>query len=107
MRYPVMIIYDKNNIEITATIENDSEEYLSCEKVTGIVLYIEQFRDEIETFAAMSILIAPDSETALLKNHGFPEETAGKFLKMTNLLRDEISGYVRKAESDYERIKAV
>ena len=95
MRLPVMTIYDENDIEVTASIENNSEEFLSKKTVTGIVLYVEQWSKEYNDFAAMSLLIKK-GELELLKNYLFTHEEEKYIVSHLGSITKEISDYVKE-----------
>lgn len=104
MRYPIMTINEKNKIIVTATIEDSSPEFLSKEVVSGIAVYIEQFSEELNDFAAMSILISTNGNVTLLKNVGFSEYFEKKMLKDIQFLKDEIIDYVKGYNASAESI---
>lgn len=98
MRYPIMTIHEEEDIVVTATVEKDSEEFLSHRKVTGIVLYVEQYRKEVDGLATMSILISDSGTVTLLRNRHFPEDFVRKFLEKIFSMSDKIREYVKAQE---------
>lgn len=101
MRYPIMTVYEKNKIIVTATIENDTPEFLSKKIVTGIAVYIEQFSKELGDFAAMSILITNDGKTKLLQNAGFGEAFEDKWINKIKALQEYIVDYTEEERLKY------
>lgn len=93
-----MTYYGNNDIEVTATVHNNSKEYFSDKTVTGIALYIEQNSDELEDFMTMTLLLSPEGEVTLLKNNHFPQETVERFIHKAVILKDEIRDYIREVE---------
>ena len=102
MRYPIMTIYGrhgKGDIEITATKENNTPEYLSGALVTGIALYIEQWNDN--DLPAMSILICQDGEIKLLRNQGFSSDFVDNMMSHIERMKEDISDYLEEKEEEY------
>ena len=108
MRIPVMTINGTRPIEITATVENGTKEYLSGNVVTGVALYVEQPDSSGQGFLAMSLLI-PDcrerktegaaskrrsQDITILRNYGFAESDARKIVSKLSGLQEEILDYV-------------
>lgn len=89
-------VHGENDIEVTATVAKDSEEFLSHKKVTGIVLYAKQSR--ADGLAVMSILLSDSGTVSLLKNDSFPEKFASDFLKKIFSMGDKIREYVEEKE---------
>ena len=100
MRYPIMTINGtgKEGItEITATVNDNTPEYLSKKPVTGIALYIERWDDD--SLPAMSILISPDKQVELLCNKGFSKGFVDKMISRIEELKDDICDYIEERES--------
>ncbi len=65
MRYSIMTIHGEDDIEVTATMEKDSEKFLSHKIMSRIVLHVEQYRTD--GLAAMSVLLSDSGTVSLLK----------------------------------------
>ena len=89
-----MTIKSAEPIEVTATVEKSTKEYLSGKTVTGIALYIEQPERNGQGFRAMALLIPEQGEMALLKNDGFEEDTVQWIIGNLSRLQEEIVDYV-------------
>lgn len=99
MRIPVITINKPYPLEVTATVENNTKEYLSGKTVTGIALYIEQPACDGQGFLAMSLLIPDCGEIKLLKNDGFEENVMCDVIKKISGLREEIIEYINERKT--------
>ncbi len=100
MRIPVITINGSEPIDVTATVENGTKEYLSGKTVTGTALYVEQPDANGQGFLAMSLLIPKSGEMMLLKNNGFSESSAQWIIGKLSMLQDEIVEYVKEKVYD-------
>ena len=94
MRYPIITIHGRDDIEVTATVENNTKEYLSGKTVTGIVLYVEQF--DMNEWKAASILMSNNKNSELLCNKGFSQAFIDSFLSGISGLSDIIRGIINQ-----------